>query len=522
MNSPRHDIDRIATSMISRWRTELTTRTDDNPEMVESALATLYRLSADLPPPLVLWCESPVQQVAIPVLMTNVVHSDIWDQALAVLRQAGSPDSADWQESWDREWIRVERLLVVPLLERIWSTQYPFYGAEVQRRILSRLKSHMHTWLSSGGLDGEMQSAFGLEPQNKKGNGIIPFPWDGRMFRHMGITAARIEQRTSKQFNLNNATTVGLVVGSFDPRIVTDHIPLTRDLLKPESSELERIDRIEALKSRFDQVSGISQRRNQWVGQVANGYTRPIEFPTIDMNRQWYEIAWDSIKWVNDERLAREAEARARTGVIWASSADWLPFALTCRHLDGELLADLDEGIDCWAYLFHGAEGYSFSSQIVFACMKPKFIRTDDSGRPHCEDGPAAVWADGLSVYSWKGFPIDRKIIEERDKITVRQILDERNAEIRRVLLDIYGNERFLTASGAEVFHQDECGILYRYEFDLDEPLMMVRVRNSTREPDGTYKFYYLRVPPTVETAREAVAWTFGLSEDEYNPEKES
>lgn len=521
MNNPKPNIDRLATNMISRWRTELTTRTDDNPEMVESALATLYKLSADLPPPLVLWCESPVQQITIPMLMTNVVHSKMWDQTLTVLRHAGSPDSADWQTTWDSEWIRVERLVVVPILERIWNNQYPYYGAEVQRRILSRLKSHMHTWLLNGGLEDETQSAFGLKPQ-KTGNGIIPFPWERRMFKFMAKIAARIEQRTSKQFNFNGTTTVGLAVGNFDHRIVTDHIPVTRDLLKPESSELERLDRLEALKARFDEVGRISQRRNQFVGQVATGYTRPLEFPTMDLDRQWYEIAWDSIKWVNDERLAREAEARARTGVIWASSADWLPFALTCRHFDGELLADLDEGIDCWAYLFHGAEGYSFSSQIVFACMKPKFIQTDESGRPHCEDGPAAVWADGLSVYSWKGFAVDRKIIEEKDDITVGQILEESNAEIRRVLLDIYGNERFLTESGAEVLHEDECGILYRYEFDLDEPLMMVRVRNSTREPDGTYRFYYLRVPPTVQTAREAVAWTFGLSEDEYKPQKES
>ena len=33
---------------------------------------------------------------------------------------------------------------------------------------------------------------------------------------------------------------------------------------------------------------------------------------------------------------------------------------------------------------------------------------------------------------------------------------------------------------------------------------------------------YYLRVPPTIETAEEAVAWTFGLNTDEYHPAQES
>ena len=46
-----------------------------------------------------------------------------------------------------------------------------------------------------------------------------------------------------------------------------------------------------------------------------------------------------------------------------------------------------------------------------------------------------------------------------------------------------------------------------------DEPLRVVEVVNSTPEPDGTYRRYLLRVPPTTRTAREAVAWTFGFDD---------
>src|ERR1700722_17693261 len=44
-----------------------------------------------------------------------------------------------------------------------------------------------------------------------------------------------------------------------------------------------------------------------------------------------------------------------------------------------------------------------------------------------------------------------------------------------------------------------------------DETLVMVRVLNRSAEPDGSHKTYFLRVPPHVTTARQAVAWTFGL-----------
>ena len=52
-----------------------------------------------------------------------------------------------------------------------------------------------------------------------------------------------------------------------------------------------------------------------------------------------------------------------------------------------------------------------------------------------------------------------------------------------------------------------------------DEPLVMVEVVNSTAEPDGTYKDYFLRVPPDIETARAAVAWTFDVEPERYRVE---
>jgi hypothetical protein len=50
----------------------------------------------------------------------------------------------------------------------------------------------------------------------------------------------------------------------------------------------------------------------------------------------------------------------------------------------------------------------------------------------------------------------------------------------------------------------------------------MVEVVNRTREPDGRFRHYWLRVPPTMRTAREAVAWTFNMPAERYAPEKET
>ena len=76
--------------------------------------------------------------------------------------------------------------------------------------------------------------------------------------------------------------------------------------------------------------------------------------------------------------------------------------------------------------------------------------------------------------------------------------------------------------SGAQLVQSDRYGELYVKPIQGDETITMVKVINSTPEPDGTNKIYWLRVPPNTPTAHAGVAWSFGLDVDQYNPMKET
>jgi len=54
------------------------------------------------------------------------------------------------------------------------------------------------------------------------------------------------------------------------------------------------------------------------------------------------------------------------------------------------------------------------------------------------------------------------------------------------------------------------------------DSLVMVQVTNSTPELDGSWHDYFIRVPPDVQTPRQAVAWTFGLEAEDYRPATET
>ena len=111
-----------------------------------------------------------------------------------------------------------------------------------------------------------------------------------------------------------------------------------------------------------------------------------------------------------------------------------------------------------------------------------------------------------------------------------RQISREGNVEVRRAMIERYGLERYLRAADAtkldEVHEPPFPGLLgarlWRVDMPRDEPLCVVELVNSTPEPDGSARSYMLRVPPDVETAHQAVAWTWGMAEHEYHPAVES
>jgi hypothetical protein len=168
------------------------------------------------------------------------------------------------------------------------------------------------------------------------------------------------------------------------------------------------------------------------------------------------------------------------------------------------------------------ASAYSFLEHVCFVCERPTQDARDEHARFHCETGPALAYKDGCGLYSWHGVTVPERIIRSRHLLTYRQIEAEPNITLRRVMIEQYGTERFILDSGGEEFMTDEFGTLYAKRFPNDEPVVMVRVTNKTKNPDGTYDTYFLRVPPFVRSPREAVAWTFGMAADEYKPAAET
>ncbi|MET8613641.1 DUF6745 domain-containing protein [Streptomyces misionensis] len=180
------------------------------------------------------------------------------------------------------------------------------------------------------------------------------------------------------------------------------------------------------------------------------------------------------------------------------------------------------EALDGIAAVARAAGWWWPYEKTAILCERPVALHLDEAGRLDRGDGPALAFPDGFALYAWRGMPVPAEFLAELDGLTPRRIREEENAELRRVMLEHYGYDRYLKESGAKPVQRDETGVLWRVELPGDEPQVMVEVVNSTPEPDGTHRTYWLRVPPRTRTAREGVAWTFGLEEAEYTPQRQT
>jgi hypothetical protein len=122
----------------------------------------------------------------------------------------------------------------------------------------------------------------------------------------------------------------------------------------------------------------------------------------------------------------------------------------------------------------------------------------------------------------WQGVRVDERIAFRPETITAGEILATANVELRRVMLGRVGYPVFLEEVEATLLDSD---------YDAGGERRLMRVRPESDEPQvcisvfcpSTGRQYVLRVPPTMRSCRQAVAWTASFDNpDDYRPLIES
>lgn len=157
------------------------------------------------------------------------------------------------------------------------------------------------------------------------------------------------------------------------------------------------------------------------------------------------------------------------------------------------------------------------NKRFVLLADSPKKYHFNNQTRLHNERGAAAVFRDGWSIYCLGGIIVPKQFILEKGYLTAGRIDGLRNNEQRRVLIEMLGYEKYMKDTGAFKLHSDKDTlghqrILWRLNGMQGLLTNVLEVFNSTPEPDGTHKKYFLTVPHGIWNCTQAMQWMHDAS----------
>ncbi|MBN4004151.1 DUF6745 domain-containing protein [Nostoc sp. LPT] len=151
---------------------------------------------------------------------------------------------------------------------------------------------------------------------------------------------------------------------------------------------------------------------------------------------------------------------------------------------------------------------------ICIVCDRPLHLRFDNQNRLHAEGEPAIEFIDGYSLYSYHGVTLPEKYGKSHPQQWQSQwLLSEENAELRRVLIQGIGYARICQELQAiELDNWQEYTVL-KIDNNVDiEPIYLLKMTCPS-----TSFIHALRVPPSMNSAREAIRWVnWGVDPEEF------
>lgn len=221
---------------------------------------------------------------------------------------------------------------------------------------------------------------------------------------------------------------------------------------------------------------------------------------------------------------------------VWERSFQWIMLDGLTEVL-GDFLGDclLPEWGICWAAMFAAAHrlgvlpeqdkynlfcnymqqvGWMFPYEGIAIAIHRPLIRWNSAGEIHGEGIPAIEFPDGFGVYAYKGInlPAQYGKLHPTDW-RGEWLLEQRNAELRRVLIQGIGYDRICQDLQAKECDRWQEYTLLQIESEVDiEPIHLLKMTCPS-----TAFIHVLRVPPDINSARDAICWVnWGIDPTEF------
>lgn len=265
----------------------------------------------------------------------------------------------------------------------------------------------------------------------------------------------------------------------------------------------------EAILQLRTQISNdISWKQNQIIretcGKSADIWDLPLwllidkEPDNPDLSRVWHE--WNNLS--QQEEILQVIDGSKD---YWIELGQWCEIACLYDFCINVLNCDYNARV--WAILQIIAQngGWLLPSQkMIVVCDRPTKFSFDNQFRLHSEAEPALQFADGYSLYAYHGVTLPEKYATlHPNQWKTKWLLEEDNAELRRVLIQGIGYIRIIKELQAKELDSYQGYTLLKIDGDVDEePIYLLKMTCPSTE-----LIHVLRVPPDTKSAQEAIRW---------------
>lgn len=165
----------------------------------------------------------------------------------------------------------------------------------------------------------------------------------------------------------------------------------------------------------------------------------------------------------------------------------------------------------------HGGQTYCFK-KIVFSCQKPISVHFNGNRRLHNESGPAALYKDGLALYSIDGIRVPQYLAETpASELDIEFFKNEKNADVKAIFIKKFGIEKMLElGKSVDTYknYSDPWYIKSEYElidmsaiFESFDYAPFLKMKNQT-----TGVWHLEGVAPECRTINDALSFRLGVS----------
>jgi len=193
------------------------------------------------------------------------------------------------------------------------------------------------------------------------------------------------------------------------------------------------------------------------------------------------------------------------------------------------------EAYGWFEYLIRIAEATSWwwmMEGMAIMCDRPTHMEFSPNGRRLSNrTGPAIGYRDGYKMYFIDGEAVPARVVTDPQSITVEEVNKARNAEIRRIMTEQMGYDKYLDQAGATIVDQDTMSVVNSKallpnvvvkELKLGRIARVLMVDKHGMKfvmaADGTddNQIYTMFVPPECKTVTEAMTRISGLTDENH------